>query len=309
MNSLIIAHAGGKLDPQTATAVGVFIMAVGAIVTLINVVAWCRKKSGGAPFFGVFSLLFGYMFLADGQKWPGGVLAFQLLTWLFVVPLLLLPWLLWSLRKYLRAKAQEAPVDTDAMPEDRARGHLVPGEKLLWHGVPARRRFISETIAYVLFGLIPFSMASVFLTLLVWSTIRDGVRPGMLPGYIIGGGAALVFLSIGIFCFLYPFRMASRLREVVYAITDRRAFVLTSPRLMWNPVPARELGEGSIEFTADQVRACVRKWRDFGRTDLILESRWEGSGRSRSLKHYGLLGLDDPDEALQVIRENFPPPV
>jgi hypothetical protein len=181
---------------------------------------------------------------------------------------------------------------------------LGPGEVLLWWGVPAPRRFLSEIIAHVIFGLIPFFFATVFLGIMVWQIIvKNQIQWAMLPGYLIGALAGIGFLAIGIGCFMYPLKMRSRLREVVYAVTDLRAIVLTSPKSFWNPVPARITGESSTLFTTDQMRQYQKKWRDFGRTDLIFVKEWRKASRGGSWHYFGFLGLDDPGEPERIIKE------
>ncbi len=107
---------------------------------------------------------------------------------------------------------------------------------------------------------------------------------------------------MGYVLILHPWKSTSRLRHVVYAITEERGFVLTSPSLWWNPVPARGSGETQIDFTPEQLRLCQRKRLDFGRIDLIFLME---AGR-RNAHYYGFLGLERPEEPEVLIRSAFP---
>ena len=189
-----------------------------------------------------------------------------------------------------------------ASPEQRVRAILRTGENLLWWGVPTRRRFLSEMIAYVIFGLIPCAMSSLFLFLIGQSIVRDGFQWSLLLVTLI----ALGFFTLGIGCLLFPWKMSSRLREVVYAVTDQRAIVLTSPKLFWNPVPANQSRTTQMDFTPEQIRQYQRKWRDFGRVDLIFAKEWRKGRRGGEWFYYGFLGLNNPSEAEHVIQVNYP---
>lgn len=304
----LLAHGGGKLDPRVAIAMGVVFAAAGVWLIIKSIRAWWANRPWGDAFFGIFLSIFGYAFLAEPLQLPGRMIAFQALLWLVAVPVLMIPWLFWKLNRYLAASRAHTEIDSadeHLLPEERIKSQLRPGEKILWCGVPSTRSFRSYVIAAMIFGVIPISFGCLFLYLMGLSLVRNGVHGPMLPGYIIGGAVALGFVALGIGCFMTPFKIKSRLRDVVYTLTDQRALVLTSPYLLWNPVPTRESGEPLLEFSPDQIRQHAKKWRDFGRTDVIFLSEWRGSGRRRTLCHFGFLGLDDPDEPIGVIQEYY----
>lgn len=190
--------------------------------------------------------------------------------------------------------------------EQRAESVLRPDEKLLWHGVPAARCFLSLMVAHVIFGMIPFAFGAIFLFFLVRGLLVDGFSLEGLAGTLFGGTIALLFAALGVGCFLYPFKLASRLREVVYILTDRRAVVLTSSAVFWNPVPALRWGETIIEFSPDQLRQYEKKWQDLGRTDLVFHKEWRKSRRrGGEWWYYGFLGLKNPDEPERLIQKYF----
>lgn len=306
--AFLLAHGGGKLDPRLSIVLGCIFVAAGLWLINKGIRAWWANRPWGDVFFGIFLSAFGYAFLAEPLQLPGRMIAIQLLLWLVAVPVLMIPWLLWKLNRYFAASRAHAEFDSakePLLPEERIKSQLRAGEKILWCGVPSPRSFRSYTIAALIFGLIPFSMGSLALIMMGLFADRNGGHWQLLPGSIIGGAAALGFVVLGIGCFLTPFKIHSRLTDVVYALTDQRALVLTSPYLLWNPVPARETGSVVIEFGPDQIRKYAKKWRDFGRTDVIFLSEWRGSGRRRTLCHFGFLGLEDPDEPIGVIKEYY----
>lgn len=188
--------------------------------------------------------------------------------------------------------------------EDRVRAVMRPGESLLWWGVPARRRFLGETVAQVVLGAIPFALGTLVAGFAGWHLWQGGLQPRDLGGNLFGGTIGLIFVAIGIYCWLYPLMMGSRLSEVVYAITDQRGLVLTSPSTLWNPVPAQRLGDALIEFSPEQIRSFKRRRLDFGRTDLIFHQEWKRAHKGGQWWYYGFLGLAEPGEVEQVIRRH-----
>lgn len=190
--------------------------------------------------------------------------------------------------------------------EERIRSVMRPGEALLWCGSPVLRRFLSTIIACVIFGAIPFSFGSVFLAFTIAGLVRDGLQQSDVWGNLFGVMIALLFMGLGVSCFLYPFKVSSRLRDVTYAITNERGIVLTSPKMFWNPVPARLTGASMTEFSPDQLRQYKKKWMDLGRTDIIILQEWrKSSRRGGEWWYFGFLGLEDPDEPERVIQKHF----
>lgn len=309
---LLLAH-GGNLNRGASTAIGCLAVLAGIWMLLKGFNSRASDAPRSGLFGGVFFLIFGYLFLADGQNLPGRQIAGQIVMWWFALPLIVVTLVIArDFRKiltYLRGETKNESLalpQSDLSPEERVRGILRPGETLLWWGVPSPRRFASAMIASVIVGIIPITFSLFFLGLMGRGVIHKGINTNMLPGMLIGGSSAVFFLGIGIACLLYPWKMRSRLREVVYALTDERAIVLTSPRWLWNPVPAANSGNRVMEFSPHQIRHFDRKWRDFGRTDLIFASEWRPGRRGGSWHYFGFLGLDDVDEAERVIRKYYP---
>jgi hypothetical protein len=305
----LIAHGGGNLNPRMLSFIGIAMLIVGAglIIRDLSNSTTSRKRSG---FAGLLLILLGYAFLASGQNLPGRKMSLLLFGWLVALPILLLPWLFWNLRLQWKTKAAptaQLPLLSSESLEDKACMLLRSGESLLWVGVPQIRSFTPEIIAYLIFGLIPFTASSFFLYLLLGEVWKNGVAFQQLPGFLVGMAAALGFFTLGIVCFLYPFKMQSRLSEVVYILTDQRAIVLTSPKLFWNPVPAYRLGETTTEFSSEQVREYERKLRDFTRTDLIFCREWRKARRGGNWHEFGFLGVSAPDQIEQLIRMHFLP--
>lgn len=191
-------------------------------------------------------------------------------------------------------------------PEKQLRAALQPGEKLLWIGLPSRRRFRSEMAAHFLFGLIALLSAAILLSINAWSLWQKNLATSEMGGQLLAAGASTFFMGLGIYSYCAPYMIGSRLNEVAYAITDRRGLVLTSPHTYWNPVPPLNDGETLSEFSPSQLQAYKKQWRDFGRTDLILHEEYQRAARGRGeWIRYGFLGLENPDEAEQIIRKYF----
>jgi hypothetical protein len=309
---LLLAHAGGRFDPRSATVFGCVMIVVGALMFLRDTIPRRSKTKSNGVYFGAFLILLGYITLADGQNLAGRQVARQLLMWWMALPivliLLVLPRILWKYRQFLRQRTTSASLTSthsDASPVDEIRRVLRTGESLLWWGVPSPGRFLRESIASVILGMIFLALISLFLVAMGWGVIRNGINRDMLPGYLIGGFAGLGFLTIGIIFVVHPWKLRSRLQEVVDAITDQRAIVLTGPQSFWNPVPAMVFGETSMEFSPDQIRHYKKKWVDFGRTDLIFAREWREGRRGGRWIDFGFMGLNDPDEPERVIKAHY----
>jgi hypothetical protein len=316
MNSIhfpgILAHGGGgQLSSSTLIVLGslILLLGLGLLWNALSNHLTATKTQRGTPLFtAIFLLLFGYSFLAQGLDLPGKAEVLHVLFWLFAIPLLFLPWFLWKMwreRKKQQVNSATHPPLVGLTAEERVRSLLRPDEQLLWIGTPLPLHFLGEKIAHFLFGLIPFTFGAVFLILMAWSISRDGINPNMLPGYLVGFTAGVGFSIIGVGLLLTPWMMGSRLREVVYAITDRRGILLTSPAWFWQPIPTLELGDRQMDFTPQELLHGKRMRRGVTRFDLIFRSERRGSGKGRTTVHYGFLGLKHPEEAQNVIEATF----
>jgi len=195
-------------------------------------------------------------------------------------------------------------------PEERIRAVLRPGEALVWCGAPSIRQFWGEIAAYTLIGLLPLAGGLFFLGFCVSIVVRQRVGVAALQAFVFGVAIGGLFVIMGVFCLRAAVLATRRLSEVVYAVTDQRGLVLTSAN-GWSslhPVPEKAGGGPLIEFTPDQLRRGQRKWRDFGRTDLVFDREWrKPQGGRGEWCYYGFLGLAELEAAEQAIRSQPSP--
>lgn len=315
--SIVFAHGGGKMDPRFATILGVGIMGLGSFLVLKS--CWQllakRRFDLGLIYVGTAILAFGYVFLASAQNWPGGAVAFQVFAWLVILPVLFVPVFLWKWKQIEDRMAAERDGTAESLggidasfvdAESAIIPLLQPGEKVLWVDRPWLQHFLGEFWAAFLFGLILSGLGAVVLSLLGWSLVREGIKPGSIPGYLAGLAAGSFFFGLGVFLLQCPWRGPVRLRRVIYALTDRRAIVLTGRERFWNPVPGRDWGQTIMEFDGGQILARQR-WRvGLNRFDWVLLQETVGRGKKRTTNRYGLLGLEHPEVIGEIMDRHYP---
>ena len=164
-------------------------------------------------------------------------------------------------------------------PQQTAREHLRPDEHLYWAGMGDPRKLFTGRDAF----LVPFSL--LWTSFVVSSLVafpRDGAAgPALVIPYVM----ALVGLHLVVGRF---FVKAHRKRTTVYAVTDRRALVI-SPRT------TREVPIGRTDRTTTWSggrRWCTVEWNDGDRRDV--RSLLTGAGAMRIYANTGLDGLFGP---------------
>jgi hypothetical protein len=154
---------------------------------------------------------------------------------------------------------------------------LEAGEQVLWAGttdVPGRTR-----------RLWPLLVASVFLTFLCSFVFWNNPSRWVLVLLSL-----LVWAGIPVFVYL---RQTAHLRHTLYAITDRRALILS----VGNPKRTESYPPQKIEF----VHAIPRGG---GRGDLLFVVLRGTGTRSQSFKH-GFLGIEEVARVARLMRETL----
>lgn len=105
-----------------------------------------------------------------------------------------------------------SPVSPEA--ENRLRSELDVGEQLAWTGKPLANRARKGSLSYVVFG-IPLTAASVFI-LFITSSVFPLAMVLDAP-----------FILLGLWMLSAPYWMRRKAQKTVYAITDRRALILS----------------------------------------------------------------------------------
>jgi len=154
---------------------------------------------------------------------------------------------------------------------------LEVGEQVLWAGatdVPGRTR-----------RLWPLALASVFGTFLCSFVFWNNPSRWVLV-------LASLLVWAGIPVFVYR-RQSAHLRDTLYALTDRRALILS----VGNTKRTESYPPEKIEF----VHAVPGKG---GRGDLFFVVLRGTGTRSYSFKH-GFLGIEEVERVAQLMRENL----
>lgn len=118
------------------------------------------------------------------------------------------------------------PLETEEM----LRSELNSGEKLLWTGQPLANRAGQGSLPLVLFG-IPWTAFSVFWVVMAFGITRHAPSHpepfpiNLFPLFFPLFGLPFVLIGVGMLS--SPYWMRRRAQKIVYAITDKRALILS----------------------------------------------------------------------------------
>lgn len=164
--------------------------------------------------------------------------------------------------------------------QDKLELELEPGEKILWTARPVASLLVRD----VLFISVLTCLSAVFIVVVFWVFLA-GLRnhePGLFTLIVL----AVVVPDIGIAVGL-PLWMARKARRTFYAITDRRAMILTTgPTMAVRSFPSASLAD---------IR---KKERANGSGDILFAplSRWR-------FMPIGFAGIRDVAQADQLLRQ------
>jgi hypothetical protein len=138
-----------------------------------------------------------------------------------------------------------------------------------------------------------------------------GVSHALGPaGWLFPGLVGLLFCAVGVYCLSYPWHVRRRLRQTTYALTDRRALIWKG--VGWSgPAAVPFLYETCYEFGPEALRCRSRRRRFGRRIDLVFGEeihRTGRGGRGRMVVEFGFLGLEDPEQAEELLERRFPCP-
>lgn len=258
----------------------------------------------------------GYGLIALGMELPGSGIAMQLAGWILALGGLMIPAWLWRHRAAGDAGSRlDVP---SATPTERWSPWLAPNETLIWTGAPEPQHFRAEAFLMFLGGAAYLLFAVVVGAGLVVQFLNRGFHWDWLSVVVIAIEFTLLLFASAVGLFISPWMMPRRVKDVLYAVTDRRAMVLAPPPGLWSPIP---LPKPAMESTGgvDGVRAAggpreflpeallqrrVHAWGT-GRLDLVFAWETVGSGEQRRVVEYGFLGLSDVAAAEAAIEAAF----
>lgn len=173
-------------------------------------------------------------------------------------------------------------------PEARTRleRELEPGEKVFWAGQPRPGRHALRALPIALFG-VPWTAFAVF-----WTVMASGIGGQAHEFGWLFGLFGLPFVAIGIAMLGSPWWARRRAMATVYAITERRALILSGTRTLRTESHASE-----------QFVEIHKTERSDGSGDLLfLERTVRGRrGRVRSVPD-GFWGVPDVRDAERFLR-------
>lgn len=164
-------------------------------------------------------------------------------------------------------------------PQQIAREHLRPGEHLYWAGRSDPAKLLTGRDAF----LVPFSL--LWCGFIGSSFIDPRTIAVMGPAAVV----PLLFLVVGAHLLFGRFLVKRhRKRTTVYAVTDRRALIVT-------PRSTRDVPIGRTDRTTTWSGGrshCSVEWNDGDRRDV--RSLLSGAGATRIYANTGLDGLFGP---------------
>lgn len=164
-------------------------------------------------------------------------------------------------------------------PQQTARDQLRPDEHLYWAGMSDPAKLFSGRDAF----LVPFSL--LWCGIIASSFVGTRAITAMGPAAVV----PLVFLALGAHLLFGRFLVKRhRKRTTVYAVTDRRALIIT-------PRSTRDVPIGRTDRTTTWSgghRHCSVEWNDGDRRDV--RSLLSGAAAMRVYANTGLDGLFGP---------------
>ena len=183
---------------------------------------------------------------------------------------------------------QTPPVTAADDPLDLARAALEPGERLVWAGRPgpAAQPAWQLDPTSLLLAAVPLCVGLVLL----WQVIT---APGGLFDLVYIGGI-VVLLCIALSPLATLWRASRRVRDTVYAVTDRRLFVVAGGRR-----------SGLRSFAPEELEEPRVQDRGDGRGDVIFgtlaELRQTRQGRQTRLAQAAFTDIEDAQEVAREI--------
>jgi hypothetical protein len=170
---------------------------------------------------------------------------------------------------------------------------LVSGERLVWAGRPNRLRLAWLRGGKTALFAIPWTLFAC-----VWTGLAALFSGGNPDGELFGKLAMVigpVFILFGLWLFVMSVRRALAVGATVYAVTDRRALILTAG--------ARVRSFGPQDLGSLHRRGLKRG--DIIFRDAIPRAAGDNAEHTGSFTDYGFFGIADPRSVERLIRERI----
>jgi len=167
-------------------------------------------------------------------------------------------------------------------------------EKLQWSAQPNISRAVISAIPAAIFGAI-FCAAPSFIAFNIFKDTQSGKDIPIVPLILIA-----VFLLAGMLMLSSPYWAAKRAKNTVYAITDKRAVIITKKRII-----------DIQSFGPDKLQDIIKRIRGDGSGDLIFEryvsSHHTSKGRTKQkvteIGFFGIPKVNEVEDLLKQIRQ------
>jgi hypothetical protein len=170
--------------------------------------------------------------------------------------------------------------------QQMAQAQLESGESLLWHSRPDGRRFILGSIAIVLFG-IPWTAFSLFWMAAASGFLFSESGNGIFSLFALFG-VPLVLVGFGMLS--SPYRVYRKMKRTVYALTNRRALIITGGR-----------SQTIRSYSSKDTGIIERTERASGKGDIYFATA-EGN---KSTQRIGFLGISDARRVERLLVERL----
>jgi hypothetical protein len=175
-------------------------------------------------------------------------------------------------------------VDYDA--QQTAQAQLDAGERLLWVGRPDPRRQLLGSLFILLFG-IPWTAFALFWTAAASGLVWGEMGFGWHSLFALWG---VPFVLVGFGMLLSPYWMYRKAKRTVYAVTSRRALIITGTR------------ERKIQsFTRADMDAIERTERSSGKGDVMFAT----SSNQKNTQRVGFIGIPDARRVERLLLDTF----
>lgn len=187
--------------------------------------------------------------------------------------------------------------------DDRVRGELTAGERLLWVGQPNPRRAAKVGWFITLFG-IPFAGFALFWMTTASNMLRGfGNAPGPFRWFsLLFPLFGIPFFLAGLGMLTAPYWLARKARRTCYALTDRRAIVFDAG---WRG------GLTVYSYGPDDLTKQYRREHADGGGDLVFEEittvNRTSDGPSTTTTKRGFLAIDDVRAVETLLRKALLP--
>lgn len=200
------------------------------------------------------------------------------------------------MQTYAGVDGQRGELSPERM--SRLERELERGERVVWAVSPSPRAYARGSWGVCLFGAVFGGFAVFWMVMAGFEAWFSGNATGAQGVFAFFPLCGLPFLAVGVAMLTTPVWMRGRAAKVIYAVTDRRALVIT-------PVTFR--GESVRTFLPSQLGSLERVERSDGSGDLIFTRdpymRSDSDGNTtRGYRGVGFIGVGDVRGAERVVR-------